>query len=185
MRYFAFAIVLMAWPIPAAAQQSFSLPSIVPALPSITPPLPSIAVPSEWRQRIPWEQPRTPAWEKRQVPVWEAGHVPRPRPDDDRNRRRRYGAHVVYVPYAVAVSQEPQIIVVQQPPVTRIVEVEVPAREQRVEETREPEPPLPPYVPSGDRTMYLIPGCYLGNVSPVNLKLPANCDIRKLATYVP
>jgi hypothetical protein len=43
----------------------------------------------------------------------------------------------------------------------------------------------PPYVPTGDRTVYVIPGCYVGNVSPVNLKLPENCDISKLTTYVP
>ena len=46
-------------------------------------------------------------------------------------------------------------------------------------------PDQPTYVPTGDRTVYVIPGCYVGNVSPVNLKLPATCDITKLTTYVP
>ena len=184
MRYLACAIVL-AWSIPAAAQHSFSLPSIVPALPPITPSLPAIGVvPSEWRQRIPWEQPQIPAWERRQLPPWEGGPRARPRDDDNRHRRRG-GAQVIYVPYAVAIQQEPQVIVVQQPPVTKIVEIEVPAPERRVEEPREPEPPSTPWVPSGDRTLYMIPGCYVGNVSPINLKLPATCDITKLTTYVP
>ena len=80
----------------------------------------------------------------------------------------------------------PQVIVVQQPPVTRIVEVQVPAPEPRVEPPPRPaEPPPPPYVPTGDRTVYVIPGCYVGNVSPVNVKLPPNCDITKVTTYVP
>ena len=182
MRFLACAIVL-AWSIPAAAQHSFSLPSIVPALPPITPSLPAIgAVPTEWRQRIPWEKPQIPAWERRQLPPWEGGPGARPRVDDVRHRRRHGGAQVIYVPYAVAFQQEPQVIVVQQPPVTKIVEIEVPAPERRFEEPRAPEPP---WAPTGDRTLYVIPGCYVGNVSPVNLKLPANCDITKLTTYVP
>ena len=88
-------------------------------------------------------------------------------------------------PYPVAIQQEPQIIVVQQPPVTRIVEVEVPVRDVPVERTRPAEPTAPPYVPTGDRTLYVIPGCYVGNVPPKDVKLPANCDLSKVTTYVP
>jgi hypothetical protein len=184
VRYLAVAMVLMAWPGAAAAQHRFSLPSIVPALPSIAPPLPAIGLQPEWRQHIPWEQPRTPAWEQRQLPPWEQGRVAQPRANRGPHQGRRGDGRrqVIYIPYPVAVQQEPQIIVVQQPPVTRIVQVEVPAP---VEEPLPADPPLPPYVPSGDRTLYLIPGCYVGNVPPVNLNLPANCDRTKLVTYVP
>ena len=185
MRYLAVLVVLMAWPMPAAAQHRFSLPSIAPPLPSIAPALPTIGLQTEWRQRIPWEQPQVPAWERRQPPPWERGYVAPRRGNVDHDRRRRGDGYVVYLPYPVAVHQEPHVIVVQQPPVTRIVHVEVPA-EPRVEEPPKPvEPPPPPYVPTGDRTVYVIPGCYVGNVSPVNLKLPATCDITKLTTYVP
>lgn len=163
MRYFACAIVLLALPVSAAAQHSWSLPSI-----GLPPPAPRATNPP-WTQKIPWEQPQVPAWDKRQ----------------DRDRRGRgNNPHVIYLPYAIAVHQEPQVIVVQQPPVTRIVHVEIPAPqpEARVEEPRQA---APPYVPTGNRTLYVIPGCYVGNVSPINVKLPANCDITKLTTYVP
>ena len=47
-------------------------------------------------------------------------------------------------------------------------------------------PPAPaPFTPSGNRTMYLIPGCYMGNVPPQDLKLPAGCDLSKLTTITP
>jgi hypothetical protein len=34
-------------------------------------------------------------------------------------------------------------------------------------------------------TFYLIPGCYLGNVHPDEVKLPANCDFSKMITHTP
>jgi hypothetical protein len=34
-------------------------------------------------------------------------------------------------------------------------------------------------------TVYLIPGCYLGNVPPDQVKLPAGCDLTRLITYHP
>lgn len=178
MRKVCFVLSVLALPLPAFAQISFSLPSI--GLP-----LPAIGLQPEWRQRIPWERPQIPSWEKRQLPPWEGGPATRLHTDRYDNDGRHHGdARVIFIPYAVAFQQEPQVIVVQQPPVTRIVQVEVPA--PRVEEPpRAAEPPPPPYVPTGDRTLYVIPGCYVGNVSPVNVKLPANCDITKLTTYVP
>lgn len=49
-----------------------------------------------------------------------------------------------------------------------------------------PPAPMPsPAVPSGNRTMYLIPGCYMGNVPPQDLKLPAGCDLSRLTTLKP
>ena len=181
MRYLACVMVLLALPVSAAAQHS-------PSLPSIGLPLPSIGLPPE--KPRPWDgRPHTPWWERQGPPPWEKGHVARPiHVDDNRREHRRNNARVVYVlqPYPVAYQQEPQVIVVQQPPVTRIIEVQVPAPEPKVEPPPRPaEPPPPPYVPTGDRTLYVIPGCYVGNVSPVNVKLPPNCDITKVTTYVP
>jgi len=48
-----------------------------------------------------------------------------------------------------------------------------------------PPAPAPPPAPSGNRTMYLIPGCYMGNVPPQDLKLPAGCDLKRLTTITP
>lgn len=189
MRYLALLMVLMALPGVAAAQHTPSLPSIGLPLPSIgLAPEPSTPRPWDGRRHMPW-------WENQGPPPWENGHVRRPVNVDRRGHRSvddrrgfRNNARVVYVlqPYPVAVQQEPQIIVVQQPPVMRIVEVEVPAAEPRVEPAPRPaEPEPPPFVPTGDRTLYVIPGCYVGNVPPKDVKLPANCDLKKVTTYVP
>ena len=182
MRKLCLVLGVLLLPLPASAQHSWSLPAI-----GLPPPRVPV-VQSEWRQRTPWDQMAIPAWEQRELPSWERRRGDRR--DNNRYDDRHYGgnARVIYVPYAVAYQQQPQVIVVQQPPVERIVHVEVPvpAPAARVEEPPTPAaPPIPPYVPSGDRTVYVIPGCYVGNVSPVNLKLPANCDITKLTTYVP
>lgn len=182
MRYLALLMVLVALPGAAAAQHS-------PSLPSIGLPLPSIGLPPEPSTARPWDgRPHNAWWEDRQPPPWEKDPVRRPVNVDFDRRGHRNNARVVYVlqPYPVAVQQEPQIIVVQHPPVTRIVEVEVPAREPRVEPAPQPAAPEPPpFVPSGDRTLYVIPGCYVGNVPPKDVKLPANCDLSKVTTYVP
>jgi hypothetical protein len=55
---------------------------------------------------------------------------------------------------------------------------------------RDPEAPPPPVVivkppASGSRTMYVIPGCYLGNVAPTQASLRAGCDLSKLTTIEP
>lgn len=47
-------------------------------------------------------------------------------------------------------------------------------------------PPPPPFVaPTGSRTLYVIRGCYLGNVKPEAERLPPGCDISKMKTYTP
>ena len=33
--------------------------------------------------------------------------------------------------------------------------------------------------------MYLIPGCYMGNVPPQEVKLPAGCDASRVTTIKP
>jgi hypothetical protein len=68
--------------------------------------------------------------------------------------------------------------------VTHVVTVEVPSREPR-EDPPAPREPEPPFVPGGDRTVYVIPGCYVGNVPPTNLKLPPHCDVKKVTTFNP
>lgn len=54
---------------------------------------------------------------------------------------------------------------------------------------RAPEAPAPqaPQISQApaSRTMYVIPGCYLGNVSPKEVKLRPGCDISKLQTITP
>ena len=46
-------------------------------------------------------------------------------------------------------------------------------------------PPPPVYVPTGSRALYVIPGCYLGNVTPDPKRLPAACDISQMKTLTP
>ena len=50
-----------------------------------------------------------------------------------------------------------------------------------------PQAPQAPKAPSppGSRTMYLIPGCYMGNVQPTAGMLRPGCDIGKLTTISP
>lgn len=51
---------------------------------------------------------------------------------------------------------------------------------------REPAAPDPPgLAPAAPSTIYFIPGCYLGNLPPEELKLPAGCDVSRLQTYKP
>jgi hypothetical protein len=56
---------------------------------------------------------------------------------------------------------------------------------------RTPDSPAPPPVvikppaTPGSRTMYMIPGCYLGNVAPVQASLRPGCDINKLSKIEP
>jgi hypothetical protein len=47
-----------------------------------------------------------------------------------------------------------------------------------------PATPVPPATP-GSRIMYLIPGCYMGNVQPTAAMLRPGCDIGKLITTPP
>jgi hypothetical protein len=184
MRYVTCLFVLAAMPLTAAAQHSPSLPSIGLPLPAIG--LSHTSPPWERRQLPSWERPHLPEWERNRIPPWEKGYVPPKRADDDDHRRRGRDAQFVYyyVPYPVAVPQQPQVIVVQQPPIT--ITVEVPERrEVRAEAAPVERAPEPPYVPSGDRTLYVIPGCYVGNVPPTDVKLPVTCDLKKLTTFNP
>ena len=49
-----------------------------------------------------------------------------------------------------------------------------------------PTAPIAPLaIPTGNRTLYVIPGCYLGNVMPEASRLPTGCDISKMKTHTP
>lgn len=48
-----------------------------------------------------------------------------------------------------------------------------------------PKPHLPPQAPRTPTTIYLIPGCYLGNVAPKLAELRPGCDIGKLTKTSP
>lgn len=49
-----------------------------------------------------------------------------------------------------------------------------------------PPPPAAPIVlPTGSKTLYVIPGCYLGNVQPDVDRLPAGCDISRMKAHTP
>ena len=45
--------------------------------------------------------------------------------------------------------------------------------------------PLPPVAPAGGLTLYVIPGCYLGNVRPQEARLPEGCDLSRLSIRTP
>ena len=46
-------------------------------------------------------------------------------------------------------------------------------------------PTAPQLTPAAPSTFYFIPGCYIGNVPPEKLELPANCDMSRLITRKP
>ena len=48
-----------------------------------------------------------------------------------------------------------------------------------------PPPPAPIVTKPGSRTMYVIPGCYMGNVAPTQANLRPGCDMSKLTTIEP
>ena len=179
MRRLCLVLGVLLLPLTASAQHSWTLPPI-----GLPPPPPNPALKGDFGPRGPWIQ--RPAPLLTQGVPWDRRDIDTPRGDIGPRRGHRGNTQVIYyVPYAAGYYPEPQVIVVQQPPV-QIVEVPVPAPAPRAEEPPPNDEPRPaPYVPTGDRTVYVIPGCYVGNVSPVNLKLAANCDITKLTTYVP
>jgi hypothetical protein len=42
-----------------------------------------------------------------------------------------------------------------------------------------------PVTPATPMTLYVIPGCYAGNVAPKDVALPATCDLSRLVTIGP
>lgn len=66
-----------------------------------------------------------------------------------------------------------------QPPIVIVVPQRVESSHEPARETPAPPPP-PPVMPTGPKTMYIIPNCYAGNVPPRAERLPAGCDIKNL-----
>lgn len=58
-------------------------------------------------------------------------------------------------------------------------------RAQLERDPNAPPPPAPVVRPPTSRTMYVIPGCYVGNVMPTQANLRAGCDMSKLTTIEP
>ena len=186
MRYVCVLLVLLGMPLPASAQQqhrsdrppagpgatSWSLPAI--GLPT---PIP-YQKPWEWRVPAPaWERPQVPAWERQGPPPWERGHVARPVYPDQHQRRRTPPVVYVMQPYPVA-QPYPVYVTVPAPPAP-------PAAPVEPEVEPAPPPPPPIVLPTGSRTLYVIRGCYLGNVKPDADRLPEGCDIRRMKIYEP
>lgn len=188
MRYVCVLLVLLGMPLTASAQREprADRPPTGPGaiglglspigLPT---PLP-YQKPWEWTVPRPaWESPQVPAWERQGPPAWERGHVARPVSPQPRRDRQR-SPLVVYVmqPYPVA-QPYPVYVTVPAP-----VAPEPPPAPAEPEVAAEPPPPA--YVaPIGSRTLYVIRGCYLGNVMPEAGRLPAGCDLAQLKIYPP
>ena len=50
---------------------------------------------------------------------------------------------------------------------------------------RTAEPPAAPAAPIPRKPFYFIPGCYLGDVPPTEVRLPASCDVSKATVIRP
>ncbi len=190
MRYFCVVLMLVAMPLPAGAQHNrqpappapmtglgaIGLPGTWVGLP------PAVNYPKPWEWTVPvpaWERYQVPAWEKQRPPAWERGHVARPVYPDQNQRRRTPAVVYVMQPYPVA---QPYTVYVTVPAPAA---PEPPAAPAEPEVEPEPPPPPPIVLPTGSRTIYVIPGCYLGNVPPDTSRLRAGCDVRRMKTYEP
>ncbi len=181
MRYLCVLLIVLGLPLTAGAQGSIGLPLPAIGLPMIVP----YQKPWEWTVPAPaWERHPVPAWEKQVPPAWERGPRPSQPIHNPRERRRPgrpgYPTHGIGYshggPYlmapAVAPGAEPPPPA--PPPVPEVVYVRI-----------EVAPAAPAVVPTGSRTFYVIPGCYLGNVPPEKDRLPAGCDISRMTTHAP
>ena len=174
MRILCFVVCLLGAPLPAFAQHSFSLPPIGG-------PLPPIGLAKPYWEPTPtpyWEKARPPSWEQPRTTSWNQRHDARQPQRPVPHRGWGFYPQVIYIYEPYPVEVRPEVIIVDRP-VERIVEVPVP-----VERVVAPPPEEPPFVPA-TRILYLIPGCYVGNVHPREVKLPANCDLAKLTTFTP
>jgi hypothetical protein len=171
MRSLLAALLVCGAPLVAVAQET-RLPIISSPLAPIGLPLPSPG-PSG---RDPWIMgPHRDPWIMTPPPP-----VTRPpKVDDDGHGRRRRDSSpvVVYVPQYVTVVQT----VAPTPPPSVTVNVVVPAPEPRPAAVPAPVGVEPPAV-AKPTTFYFIPGCYMGNIPPEQMKLPAGCDLTRLVT---
>jgi hypothetical protein len=66
-----------------------------------------------------------------------------------------------------------------------VVDRAITYRAQLERDANAPPPPAPIVTRPGSRTMYVIPGCYMGNVAPTQANLRPGCDMSKLTTIEP
>jgi hypothetical protein len=80
----------------------------------------------------------------------------------------------------------PDRMVVYRGELERVPEASAP-RAPRAPQAPAPQAPQAPEAPQAarSRTMYLIPGCYMGNVQPTAAMLRSGCDLSKLVTMTP
>ena len=162
------AILLVGLPAASAAQSSISARATRVPLPSIGLPLPRIGLPLPAMTVSLAREPQSP---RRQ------GH-------GDSRKAFHSVPMFVYVPTVVYVvpvygdrldkasSSEPKIDVEPEP--------------QPAQREVEPAPPAPQTaVATAPSTTYVIPGCYVGNVEPTQLSVPATCDLHRLVIYRP
>ena len=75
-------------------------------------------------------------------------------------------------------------VIVYRGALERAPEAPAPQAPQTPQPPQAPQAPEAPQAP-GSRIMYVIPGCYLGNVQPTAGMLRPGCDISKLITMTP
>jgi hypothetical protein len=166
-------VVLATWSAVALqAQTANSVDTMlpVPPLPQIGLPLPHIGLPPPDEQRKPAQDP--------QVQPGRGGE----------RRGQRRTPTVVFVPYIIERATAPAAT--REGPSKS--SAEEPAGRPRVEAPPEPQPQPPepvspaPAVPAEPAPrigpVYIIAGCYAGNVPPSQVALPSGCDASKATT---
>lgn len=187
MRYLCVLLIVLGLPLTAGAQGSIGLPLPAIGLPMTVP----YQKPWEWTVPAPaWERNQVPAWEKQVPPAWERGPRP-PQPIHNPREGRRpgrpvypiYGIGYAYgVPYVMAPAVAPGA---EPPPAPPPAPPPPPPPVPEIVYVRVEVPAAPVVVPTGSKTLYFIPGCYLGNVLPDKDRLPAGCDISRMKTHAP
>ncbi len=190
MRLFAVLLILIAMPLSASAQHQQRSDRSPTGPGAIGLPLPAIGLPTPipyqkpWEWTVPppaWERPQPPAWDRQAPPAWERGHAARPVQPAPYPRGHQRNAGVIYVMQPYPVYEPYPVVITVVSPVA-----EPPPAPPAAAVEPEPPPPLPSVVvPIGSRTLYVIPGCYLGNVPPDAARLPARCDITLLKVFPP
>lgn len=181
MRIAVAAIMVLALPVIAAAQ---SLPPIGLPLPPIGLPLPPIGLPLAPIGLSP--------------PVVTPPRIDAPPIVGPIHQQPRFGSRRGFRPLPTIVYFLPiydwgvyQMSLAPQPRTSGVTTPYVPsapAEEPAPTATAAPAvapAPVAPYVPPPPSTYYFIPGCYMGNVPPTQVTLPANCDLSRLITRKP
>jgi hypothetical protein len=181
-------VLLASLLLPCVAAAQTTKPGEFPALPPIGLPLPPIGLPAV-TARHPVKQPPARNDSRR----------------SDRHRRHVVPTAVVYVPvypfghsfghssWPPPMTKAEPAASVASPPVIEAIE-RLEAAVERLEAAQAPEAQAPrdeptpsaePASPVSSTPIYLIPGCYLGNVAPESARLPASCDTKRVVTVAP